>query len=649
MATFLRSDPNPVIITIWSASQQGPCTISWDTGISNVSGTIWVTDAQGTRKLVGTDKKAAVGVKGSSPAHVALAQTTKFEMKRTDNPTVVIASINVEAREEIGLPRGVLLDLGERLAFAQGINGLRVLPDVDWVRILFKTRQPAIPIVEIHEVASGALAAAVFPIFAGATQSHDHTFSLAQDTDFRFHIFAPPATGSTSTKAAEVSGQFRTGQRKAKVFFDRVDVHTDGDPGSLGEGEFWFNMGIGNIDGGEMLGVVDVKHDMSGGDSYQLGRSVTADHAPIGVWVQVRAEEDDTTFSHFTGPAFVSFAPEGSTWDHFSSHGETEVATVTKWFDLSDAGAVAQEIPFILETGPKHIDFSLHGRLVTERRPGIVVQPLSTKSAKPILRTQTTTTLVRGDRAEVTGRETHELYLAHDASLYHTHVPTSPRAKKARRKAPWTHLASEVCDPVTVVAVGDLLHVLMLDKDGRAMHQVQPTSAGQKVDAWRSLGGSFVAPLAVATRSHAIDVFGLNAEGQVFHGDLAARHDVKWERIGDGIAGSLNAFVTQRGGVSIVAVGRDGDIRHLDWSAHAPACDSSKWNSLGAAPLGALRAEVFLDVVVLAALADDETVHAASWRQCPELPDRLNWRVLGTIDSLVNARFSLLPAKEPAG
>jgi len=43
---------------------------------------------------------------------------------------------------------------------------------------------------------------------------------------------------------------------------------------------------------------------------------------------------------------------------------------------------------------------------------------------------------------------------------------------------------------------------------------------------------------------------------------------------------------------------------------------------------------------VLAVLADDESVHAAAWRNYPE-PTRLEWRTLGTLNELVSARFSL--------
>ncbi len=48
--------------------------------------------------------------------------------------------------------------------------------------------------------------------------------------------------------------------------------------------------------------------------------------------------------------------------------------------------------------------------------------------------------------------------------------------------------------------------------------------------------------------------------------------------------------------------------------------------------------------MVLAALADDETVHAGPWREYPEVSPKLEWRALGTMGDLIIARFSLLQA-----
>ncbi len=77
-------------------------------------------------------------------------------------------------------------------------------------------------------------------------------FPLAQHTDYTFHIFAPTAPGSLSKTAAEETGLFRTGFRNAQVFFDHIFVHTDGDPGALGDGDFTFDMGTGDTAGGDM-------------------------------------------------------------------------------------------------------------------------------------------------------------------------------------------------------------------------------------------------------------------------------------------------------------------------------------------------------------------------------------------------------------
>ena len=75
--------------------------------------------------------------------------------------------------------------------------------------------------------------------------------------------------------------------------------------------------------------------------------------------------------------------------------------------------------------------------------------------------------------------------------------------------------------------------------------------------------------------------------------------------------------------------------------AEAGKGGGSTWQTIGAAPPGALSAECIDEVVVLAVLSDDETVHAAPWREYPEPPPGLEWTTLGTMNELISARYSL--------
>lgn len=650
MAADIVATPNPVYVSTWSVSQQGPTTIAWDTGDPAVEGTVWITDDAGTRKFVDHTGKAAVGAKGSAPARIGLGKQVLFALKRTDAPTLNVDTVLVVGRERLGLPIGIVDDIRHRMPLFQGITNVRVFPGVESVRIMFRTRQPTTPVIDIKDSVTHALAGAAFPFLQGAKTAHDYAFPLPQNTDFTFHILAAPGAGAPSTaKSAEATGQFRTGFRDARVFFDRVFVHTDGDPGSLGDGDFTFDMGVGDIDGGNMIGARQLVAQISGGENCAIDESVAVPGSPVSLWVQVRAVEDDTFDSTPYGAApVVSFAPEGATWEHWDgSYGEAEVATVTKWFDLSNAGPVPQEIPFTLETGPRHIDFSLHCRIRFEARQGVVVQPMFAKSAKPRVRAKSVATMRVGDRVTVAGRTTHAVQLAPDGVLFHASSDDGLRAGAGSGNLHWIPLADDVHPPLTVVATADALHLLMVGKDGDVMHRVIASGAREQEAGrarWSSLGGGVVAPVAAAVDGDRVELFAANAEGAVFHRTLGAHAQGEWQRIGEGMAGSLDAFTSARGGIGLVARTRDGDVMHLPWTHESTRAASFAWHSLGKAPPGSLSVEDIDDAVVLAVLADDETVHAAAWRDDPGTKPALDWKALGTMNALISSRYSLLAA-----
>ncbi len=587
----------------------------------------------------------AAGVTGSTNQSIVFGKKYVF---RITNPVLlnhVLASVSVQSRELLGLPGGVIDEIKNRIPLTQGITNVRVFPAIESVRITFKTRQPTVPFIDIKDAATQALRGAAFPFLQGASQTHDYAFPLPQNRDFTFHILAPTAAGSLSNKAAEATGQFRTGNRQAQVFFDHIFVHTDGDPGWLGDGDFTFYMGAGDIESQQMLGATAYIADISGGDDRSINQSVAIDAAPVGLWVKVEAEEDDNVIPAFGAPPTVSFAAEGSTWTTIAFG---EKATVTKWFDLSDAGPVPQEIPFTLETGPRHIDFSLNCRLRMEAVPGVNLAPMVTKSTKPIVQAKTVAMLGVGARVAVAGRTTHVLVLGPDGGLYHVTARDLTDAAASARNTQWTRLAGEVPAPLTVVATEDVLHLLAVGSDGQVMHRPIAPEAVQSApedEKWHSLGGHVVAPVVAAAAGPDVELFALNAEGSVLHRSLNGEAGHDWRSIGDGMTGSLNALTTSRGDIGLVALGHSGDVTFLPWSAGHARDESAQWRSIGKAPQGVLSAEFIDDVVVLAVLSDDETVHAAPWRDYPEPPAKLEWQTLGTMNDLISARFSLMKAE----
>ncbi|MEP7328973.1 MAG: hypothetical protein ABI777_07160 [Betaproteobacteria bacterium] len=646
MAVFISASPNPVPGTIWSISRMRPTTISWDVGGGFQTGTVYVSVDSGpsTPAKNSAGNPIPAGRSGSANVLVELGKTYVFQLKDTATPTIIFASVTVETRETLGLPTQFVDDVRARGPLIQGITNLQVFPDIESVRIRFRTRQPTVPVIDVKRSDNQALAGAVFPFLQGARTAHDFSFPLAQNTDFTFHIVAVPGNGAPSTaKAVETTGQFRTGLRNAQVFFDQVFVHTDGDPGLLGDGDFTFGMGAGDIDGGAVLGGTQYKADISGGDNQTINQSVLIEPAPVGLWVQVRSEEDDSFGYHFTGmDAEIAFAPEGAKWEHAFIRGdESEISTVTKWFDLSGAGPIAQEIAFTLETGPRHVDYSLHCRLRFQATPGAVLQPMIKKSAPPISRAKTVATMVTGDRIAVAGRQNHVLQLPGDGGLYHAEVGS----RADSRNPQWTRVATELRPPLTVTAAGDTLQLVAVDDAGQVMHQELGPAAGQSgysVAKAASLGGNVVAPIVAATVGDRTELFAMDAQGAVLQRTLGEHAGGEWKRIGEGLAGSLNAFTTVHGEIGLIARGRNGDVMYLAWSEKTAQGGTPPWQSLGKAPAGAVSAEQIEDDVVLAVLADDETVHAAAWRDYPKLPSKLVWQVFGTMNDLISARFSLV-------
>jgi len=185
---------------------------------------------------------------------------------------------------------------------------------------------------------------------------------------------------------------------------------------------------------------------------------------------------------------------------------------------------------------------------------------------------------------------------------------------------------------VTAASTAGQLHLFTLDQDGRVLQKSYAPGRGADRE-WRSLGGRFVSPIAAAVAHQRVELFALDENHRVMH---RALNSGDWKVIGENIAGSLNVLTSSKGELVVLAVGDSGEILF-----RSPA--TLEWASLGAAPARELSAAFVDDLVVLAYLEEDATVLAAAWRTYPRADSHLQWQILGTVGSLANSRFSLLP------
>ena len=283
---------------------------------------------------------------------------------RIANPVAippVLASVAVEARELLGLPAGMIQAIQSRMPLTQGITNVRVFPAIDSVRILFKTRQPTVPVVDIKQTDNQVVAGAAFPFFE--RHAHDARPRFPAGAEHELHVSHSRRAGRRRVIRRQVGRSVRPSSAPGRARPLSFSMTSSCTPMAIRvlsataiSRSTW---GAGDIETQDMLGATQIVDEISGGDNVHVGQSVAIDPAPVGLWVRVVADEDDSVFTPFGHDPFVSFAPEGSTWTTYESdYGEGEVASITKWFDLSDAGPVPQEIPFTLETGPGGISTS---------------------------------------------------------------------------------------------------------------------------------------------------------------------------------------------------------------------------------------------------------------------------------------------------
>jgi hypothetical protein len=163
---------------------------------------------------------------------------------------------------------------------------------------------------------------------------------------------------------------------------------------------------------------------------------------------------------------------------------------------------------------------------------------------------------------------------------------------------------------------------------------------------------SFVGPVAAAAGADGrIELFARDEDGSVAHRTLddpqRGQLEEEWERVGGGIGGSIAALFSPRTGLSLFALGRDGEVLHKrrppqeEWEP-----EGLEWETLGVASDGTLSAEWVEDgVLLLAVVAEDETVRVLAWPHYPDEPPREGWQVIGTVNSLLQAQ---IPGRESA-
>lgn len=665
MAASITANPKSLTVPTWGIPLK--TTVSWNTGSPTLKGAVYLTvvDAStnaveisdelfddGAGKLVppkpiGSNPAGAVS--GSWPQAVAAGKTYLFRLKRVDN-SAVLQSTTVDGLEKLGLPAPLVNGLLKRIPFNQGITSLKVVPGVDTVRVRFKTRQPVAPLVEIFDVQSGALVGLRLPVPSLVSQSHDIHFELGnglwkvldQETDFRFHIVAASMPNWGTNKTAEASGLFRSGYRRAQVFFDSIDVHDDGDPGFyLGAGDFDIFFGAGDVATGETLATTPLfgRAEISSGESADLDRSLAIDHAPASLWVQVKAFENDVGFT-FGEEEPIEFAPEGSDW---SVSSEVEMSTVTRFLDLSEAGQPPQTVPFTLETGEKHVNFTVNGRLQMEAQQGVNLQAGMATPAAPRRPFRNSAVLSELGERVVLGDRKHarRIQLAPQGLVY----GLAEGGKSTAGDRFWKRLTDEADGPLSACLSGDTLHLLKVAPDGHVDHKtfLKNDSRGGAVDAnWQSLGGRVVAPVLATVLPKRIDLFALDRAGRVVHRQLTGSRKDDWRVVGQGITDSLNAFTSPRHDLVLLGRGPRGKVHFQHWAAGQSLDEKRAWKSLGAAPEGELSAEFIDDSVAIASLSEDETVHLAIWADFPDAPATLEWRAVGTVTSLLDSRLSLL-------
>jgi hypothetical protein len=646
MAASITANPNPV--GFWSPTEKHTTTISWNTdGAGN--GYVRVLDTT----VVGTGEQPfdtpKVGKHSKDYTTLELGHAYLFKLYRESNDKL-LASVTVTTTdlEQQLLDQTTEWAMQERRMRppAQEITDLTVAAGVDTVRITFNTVQATIPSVVVTTDDGATQVAAWLPLIGGPQTQHACTLGqnvpLDQQTQYRLRISVSGTNALGKHVDLVITRTFTTGSRKVTLFFDRINVSKDGDPGGAGEFKFYFY--AGDASGGALLGYqLWGEGDISDDDPpVDVSRVIAIDRAPRTVYATVLGVDQDFDVIPYPGEGlpeyhpWVGFEGEGSWWKSTYDYDSAWVTTVFPIADVFGAGSRT----FEMSTGEFGVAFTVFGRLMVEGRRGTTSATRKVRRGNRVGLPSHAVVATPGAFGAVgaAGGPGQVVGLSADGAIYSQAVGVH---ESRSRNEGWTRVADGVTGPVTVLASArDRIELFALDAAGKLSGAT--VLRGQPSKRWRDLGGPFVEPVAaVAGEDGTTDLFGLDEAGVTLHrslggGERTSKQDA-WERIGEGVAGSVQALRLRRGGLAVFALGRDGTVLHKRREPPRWQPGSAQWQSLGRTSGTRLLVEPLDgDGVGLATVGDDGALEVLLWRNYPAgEPGR--WKKHGTIESQLEA------------
>jgi len=639
---------NPTAVGFWSPTDKGKTTITWSTGNPLVLAKVFRSvDGASATQFDGGANGASGNTKGDP--NLSLGHTYTYDLRRTrDNAVIATVTVSTYDVQENLLGAFVQNGVWDVSIPPQEIINLTIAPGIDFVRISFQTTQPTIPSITCS--ATDGSSTAWFPLFGGMRTKHTCILGesppLPQDTIHSYKITAAGHKLNGTPEENIVTGTFRTGSRHATIMFDKMKVRNDSD--SLSNGELTLAFGGGDADTGAVMGVpLDWPYmDISDDDPpVDLNLAIPIAKAPRRLWAQVAAFDDDYGFRPGAGVPIVG---ESVWFDGGGSRGGSNVerdwADVTGVFDIADIIAPTT-FPIELATDDFRLAYTVFGRITVDAFVPAAFT-MREPSRPPLFLTRESVAfsdlgkmlLVSGGGGD---KHSHSVGLGADGAIYHKLVSSERRSP---RHEGWTRLGEAVGAPVKAVARKDGgLSLFAFDGERGVLYQ--NLNEGGLAGSWRKLGGRFDEPPAVAEgKGGKLDIFGLGADGTVYHAQLGPE-DGKvrrpdWQPIGGGVAGSLSAFAIPDGSVGVFALGRDGQVLHKLRSRGKWTPGGDEWQGLGTP--GGEQLLVVRPVeekgVGLATLAEDRMLRYLAWPDYPSGKPARRWKDGGTIDAWLAAQ-----------
>lgn len=649
----ISASPNPV--GVYSKTVGATTTLTWDTQLAGIrpNGKVFVSVNNGPETEV--PGQAAQGAPtGTISFSVTIPNTYTFVLRRVatqeELARVVVTTYDLRNEMIAGFAAPFIPALRPQM-----ITSVSVKPGVDTVRISFNTVRPTIPLTTLMD-ASGTKIDVRFPLFGGLRTSHEAIFGvevpLAQEAKHIFRIVAAGPTGNKSSpKEAVVTGEFMTGRRNVEIFFDTVDVKSDGDPWPSGSGEFSFAFGAGDAESALPMGEPWPEYgpdDISDDDPpVSLNKQISILHGPRRLWVQVVGAENDSTLwpwdwgiglgrrPTFTGPG-----------TSYAANAAAEQTSVTTVFDIGSEPE-AGTMDFEMATGDHPVSYVVSGRLAVDIALGAVIAPKMLKSSGPlgIAATLEDVGTVAHVAARGAGNRAESFVLGPDGALHHRTI--SPEAR--RDASDWNRIDLPGKGAVSVVASSSQVLELVFRDSGGAVSWRSFDAHKPKKEKWRRLGGSFryVAPAVehARGRERALLLFGVEEDGSLHIRDVRAGED--WARIGDQTVSAIAPLSIENLGASLFAVGADGALLHF-------TRERGRWRSQAIAPAShrlpplLLTAAVFERAnskgrgrigqdVVIGALDEDHAVRVLRWSDYPAGAPEGRWEELGLLQDCAMA------------